>query len=225
MADAAALAEGGVDALIVENYGDAPFHAGPVDAWTIAAMTRVALAVRAAAPRIALGINVLRNDALAALAIAKACDAAFVRVNIFAGAMSTDQGVITGQAREFWLERNRIGAESVRIAADVLVKHAVPLAPMGIDAAARDLVERAGADVVIVTGTGTGQETDAEHVSAARSAVRCPVWVGSGWRPDRSAAGKRADGIIVGTWLHAGGDLSAPIDLARVRAARTALTG
>nr|MBA2320312.1 hypothetical protein [Deltaproteobacteria bacterium] len=85
--------------------------------------------------------------------------------------------------------------------------------------------ERAGADVIVVSGRGTGRETDADRVAAVRGAVRCPVWVGSGWRPDRAEAGRAADGVIVGTWLHAGGDLSAPVDVARVHRARSALTG
>jgi len=97
--DARALYEGGVDGVIVENLGDAPFTAGRVDAWTVAAMTRLALGVRALAPERMLGINVLRNDALSALAVAEASSADFIRVNVHTGAMVTDQGVITGQAR------------------------------------------------------------------------------------------------------------------------------
>jgi membrane complex biogenesis BtpA family protein len=221
VADARALADGGVDAMILENLGDAPFVPGSVDPWTVATMTRAALAVRAAAPRPLLGINVLRNDALAALSIAAACDAAFIRVNVLTGAMLGDQGVLTGRARELWLERTRIGAGHIRIAADVLVKHAVPLAPIAAEDAARDLVERAGADVVIVSGKGTGRETDPDRVRGVRAAIERPVWVGSGWQPDRPCPD--ADGAIVGTWLHAGGDLSAPIDPARVAAARAVL--
>ena len=38
LADARALTEGGVDALLVENFGDAPFTAGRVEPATVAAM-------------------------------------------------------------------------------------------------------------------------------------------------------------------------------------------
>ena len=225
VADARALCDGGVDAVIVENLGDAPFDASRVSSSTTAAMTRVAWAVRTAVPALPLGVNVLRNDALAALAIAAAVDASFVRVNVLQGAMVTDQGWIEGEARALWLERNRLGADGVRVAADALVKHAVPVGSPAIADVARDLVERGGADVVIVSGRGTGQETDAARVAAVRAAVSPPVWVASGASPDRLAAVAAADGVIVGTWLHEEARLDAPVSPRRVRAMRDALDG
>ncbi len=100
VADAETLARGGADGLVVENLGDAPFAAEQVDPYTIAAMTRAVAAVRVAVPTLELGVNVLRNDAAAALSIAAATDAAFIRINVHIGAMITDQGLIQGQA---WL--------------------------------------------------------------------------------------------------------------------------
>jgi hypothetical protein len=223
VADARALCDGGVDALIVENLGDAPFDASRVASSTTAAMTRVAWAVRTAVPAVPLGINVLRNDALAALAVAAAVDAAFVRVNVLQGAMITDQGWIEGEARALWLERNRLGAHGVRVAADALVKHAVPIGAPAIVDVARDLVNRGGADVVIVSGRGTGLETDAARVAEVRAAVSAPVWVGSGASPERLDAVAAADGAIVGTWLHEDARLDAPVSPQRVRAMRDAL--
>ncbi|PYN10649.1 MAG: phosphorybosylanthranilate isomerase, partial [Candidatus Rokuibacteriota bacterium] len=38
LADARALVEGGIDALLVENFGDAPFPAGRVEPAPVAAM-------------------------------------------------------------------------------------------------------------------------------------------------------------------------------------------
>ncbi len=69
-AEARALQAAGFDAVMVENFGDAPFFPGRVDAVTVAAMTACALGVREAAPGLELGVNVLRNDAETALAIA-----------------------------------------------------------------------------------------------------------------------------------------------------------
>jgi len=48
LADARALVEGGMDALLVENYGDAPFTAGRVAAATVAGVTAVAGEIRRA---------------------------------------------------------------------------------------------------------------------------------------------------------------------------------
>lgn len=225
VADARALVEGGADAAILENFGDAPFAADEVGPDVVAAMTRIALAIRAAAPGLPLGVNVLRNDALAALAVAVAADASFIRVNVLSGAMVTDQGLVTGRARALLLERRRLGAERIGIWADVHVKHAVPLGASSLADAARDTWERAGADALIVTGTGTGRRFDPADLDTVRAAVPdAPLLVGSGLDPDGARAwGDRFDGAIVGTYLHAAGDLARPLDAARVTAIGHAL--
>ncbi|MEQ1505366.1 MAG: BtpA/SgcQ family protein, partial [Myxococcota bacterium] len=169
--DARALADGGADAVIVENFGDAPFDRTTVGPATVAALTRIAAEVRSALPpTVELGINVLRNDALAAVGIAAAVGATFVRINVHVGAMVTDQGVIEGDARATLLERNRLGVD-LRIVADVLVKHAVPLGAWSLEDAARDTAERGLADVLVVTGAGTGRPTDRDDVRRVRAAA------------------------------------------------------
>ncbi len=223
VADAAAMAQGGVDGIIVENFGDAPFTAGRVDPYVVAAMTLVSARVRDVLPDGILGINVLRNDARAAMAIATAVAADFVRVNVHVGAMVTDQGLITGTARDTLLYRRSLDS-GVRIAADVLVKHAVPLGQQSLVDSARDTHRRGKADALIVTGTGTGQPIDVRRLMAVRSATTAPVWAGSGVNPDTLPAVRPlVDAVIVGTYLHAGGDLDAPVDVARVRTMRDAL--
>ncbi|HYU23619.1 MAG TPA: BtpA/SgcQ family protein, partial [Thermoanaerobaculia bacterium] len=86
LADGRALAAGGADGLVIENFGDRPFVKNRVPPETIASMVRV---VSEIAREVALpfGVNVLRNDAQAALAIAAATGAAFIRVNVHAGAV------------------------------------------------------------------------------------------------------------------------------------------
>lgn len=222
--DADALAGNGCDAIILENLGDAPFTGGRVDAWTVAAMTALAMDIRGtfAGP---IGINVLRNDPIAALSIANAVGASFIRVNVHTGAMLTDQGVIEGAARETLLERNRLGGD-VKIAADVQVKHAVPLAPQAIGEVAADTADRGGADVLIVSGRGTGKPTAMADLIAVRTAVSVPVWIGSGVTPDTAAAfGSNADALIVGTYFHEDSDLSRPVDPQRVMYMRRAMAG
>lgn len=221
--DAKVLQRGGVDGIIVENLGDAPFAKCDVAPWTIAAMTRCALAVREEAPDVALGINVLRNDASGALGIAVVVEANFIRVNVHIGAMITDQGWIEGDARQTLLARRSLGAEHIAIAADVMVKHAVSPAPMNLGQVAKDTCLRGGADALIVSGSGTGQPTDPADLGVVRAAVHnTPIWIGSGLTP-ATAMHIRADAAIVGTWLHEEADLRRPLDLARVVAMRKAL--
>jgi membrane complex biogenesis BtpA family protein len=120
--------------------------------------------------------------------------------------------------------RRQLGA-GVRLLADVLVKHAVPLAPVDVAVAARDLAERAGADGWLVTGLRTGGAVDLEQLLAVKKAVEgFPVWIGSGLTPENAAAlWPLCDGAIVGTAVKRGGDVRAPVDVARVRALRAAL--
>ncbi|HSO49186.1 MAG TPA: BtpA/SgcQ family protein, partial [Acidimicrobiia bacterium] len=150
VSDAEALRGAGFPALLVENFGDAPFHADRVEPETIAAMT-VAVEAVIAATSLPVGVNVLRNDAIGALGVAAVTGARFIRVNVLTDLMYTDQGPIVGRAAEL-LRRRRVLAPDVEIWADVMVKHATP--PPGLEPAhaALDTVERGLADAVIVSG-------------------------------------------------------------------------
>src|SRR5690606_18874187 len=127
--DARVLADAGFELAIVENFGDVPFYRHQVPPVTVAAMTACALAVREACPELPLGLNVLRNDGRAALAIAAVVGAVCVRVNVLSGARVTDQGVVEGDAAELLRLRQTLGRPDLEIWADVAVKHSAPLAP------------------------------------------------------------------------------------------------
>jgi membrane complex biogenesis BtpA family protein len=216
LADARALAEGGVDGLLVENFGDAPFLKGPVGPETVAAMALLVQAVADAVP-LPVGVNVLRNDARAALAIACLTGARFVRVNVHTGVMLTDQGLIEGAAAESLRYRRWLGAERVKLLADVLVKHGAPLAPQTPEAAARDAAQRGLADALIVSGAATGLPPERETLLRVREAVAVPVLVGSGLTPDNvQELLTVADGAIVGTSLKREGRVEEAVDARRV---------
>lgn len=217
LADVAALAEGGMDGVLVENFLDAPFFGDPVPAETVAAMARVVGRVTAASP-VPVGVNVLRNDARAALGVAVATGASFVRVNVHTGIMWTDQGTLEGRAAESLRLRVALDAD-VAILADVLVKHATPPPGLTVADAAADTWHRGLADGLIVTGSGTGMATDLDRVAEARAgAPRAAVLVGSGVTPDSvGRVLEMADGAIVGSCLGVGGVAGAGIDPARVR--------
>lgn len=206
--DAEALVSGGVDGLLLENFGDVPFFANTVPPATVAQLTRIAAKVRQDFG-VPLGINVLRNDALAALSIAAAVGAQFIRVNVLAGARLTDQGIIEGPAHELLRLRRELNAQSVQILADVDVKHSAPLAPRPLADETADLVDRAGADGLIVSGRGTGQETNLDDLLAVKQAASGrPIVVGSGVSAENIGGyASLADGFIVGSSLKAGGDV------------------
>ncbi|MCZ6461196.1 MAG: BtpA/SgcQ family protein, partial [Actinobacteria bacterium] len=210
VADATTLAAAGFDGVMVENFGDAPFFADDVPKVTVAAMTKTVDAVTAS--RLPIGVNVLRNDALAALSIAAATGAAFIRVNVLSGSMFTDQGEITGKAAEVARLRAAI-CPDVAVMADVFVKHAMPPAGVSLAEATRDLAERGGADAVIVSGASTGAAADLDDLAIVADATSLPVYVGSGVTADSVAATlKIADGVIVGTATKPAGRIDAPVD-------------
>lgn len=216
--DARALEAGGADGLIIENFHDAPFRKGRVDAHTVASMTAICLAVRSVVS-IPFGVNVLRNDAAAALGIAVATGASFIRINVHTGVMATDQGIIEGQADETLRLRRLLDAENVRILADVLVKHATPIGPVTMHDAVEDTVQRGLADAVIVSGTATGKAASRDDLmEAVGAAGETPVYLGSGISA-RSLPGLMppAYGVIVGSWLKRDGQVANPVDEVRVK--------
>lgn len=221
LADAEALLDAGFGGLVVENYGDVPFYGDRVPPITVAAMTLVATELRALCGQRPLAVNVLRNDARAALAVAAAAGCAAIRVNVHAGARLTDQGLLQGRAERTLRLRREWGADGVAIWADAAVKHSSPVGPeRPIEQDALDLVHRACADAVIVSGAATGAPVDPERLDAVRAVLGgVPVIVGSGVDAG-SVAGLlgRACGVIVGTATKAGGRTSNPVDPARARA-------
>lgn len=217
--DAAALDAGGAHAVLVENYGDAPYFPGDVPKHTVAFMTRAADAARRAC-ELPVGVNVLRNDGEAALSVAAAAGGTFVRVNVYAGARVTDQGVVEGRAHAIQRLRRRVAPE-VRVLADVRVKHSAPLGEeRRLGREVEDVVERGRADAVIVTGDTTGRPPEAGRLREARRAASgAPVLAGSGVSRETAAPTlEAADGLVVGTALKEGGRTEAAVSEERVRA-------
>jgi membrane complex biogenesis BtpA family protein len=216
--DARHLVDNGIDALLIENHGDAPFTPRRVPPSTVAAMAVIATAVRERVGPHLLGINVLKNDARAALAIATATGAEFIRVNVHAGAVLADQGIVESDAYHTLRDRRLLDAD-VRIFADVQSKHAVSLAPVDLERAALDLVRRGMADALVISGSATGEATSLDDLKRVRRVLpAAPLIVGSGVTPETAAdLLSVADALIVGTCVKQDGDVANPVDPERVR--------
>lgn len=215
--DAATLAQAGFEAIMVENFGDAPFYPDDAPKVTIAAMTTAVNTVYRAS-RLPVGVNVLRNDAIGALSIAAATAASFIRVNVLSGTMYTDQGPIVGAAADVARARATL-CPDVEIMADVFVKHATPPSGLTLIDATHDLVERAGAQAVVVSGKGTGSPASVDDITSVVAASALPVFIGSGATRDTVASLLEvADGVIVGTDIKLEGVSTNPIDPVRAEA-------
>uniref|UniRef100_B8HRX2 Photosystem I assembly BtpA n=1 Tax=Cyanothece sp. (strain PCC 7425 / ATCC 29141) TaxID=395961 RepID=B8HRX2_CYAP4 len=214
--EAAALAAGGVNGLIIENFFDAPFTKDQVDPAVVSAMSLVVQRIMSLVT-LPVGINVLRNDGRSALAIAACTGAAFIRVNVLTGVMATDQGLIEGQAHQLLRYRRELGCD-VKILADVLVKHARPLGSPNLTTAVAETIERGLADGVILSGWATGSPPNLEDLELAMDAAKgTPVFIGSGanWE-NISTLIQSANGVIVSSSLKRHGRIEQPIDPIRV---------
>lgn len=219
VAEAGRYRAGGVDGLIVENHGDIPFskpeHLGPETAAGMAVMTD---AVRRASG-LPLGVNVLANGALQALAVAKAAGADFIRVNQWANAYVANEGFVEGPAALATRYRAMLHGRAIRIFADVHVKHGAHAitADRSIPELARD-VEFFDADVAIATGQRTGDAATMEELETIAGGTSLPLMVGSGVNPDNVAdiLGV-ADGVIVASYLKQDGVWWNPVDPDRLR--------
>lgn len=218
--DVEALTRGGVHAIMIENFGDAPFYPERAPACVVAHMTAIAARIRSATD-VPIGINVLRNDGRSALAVAHAVGARFIRVNVLSHARVADQGVIQAIAHDLLRERAWLAAGDVRIMADVDAKESTPLGvPLPIEDEVDDAIHRGLADAVIVSGANTGAGANLEKVRRARPAAgSTPLFIGSGIRPETVAEfAPWVDGFIVGTSLKRDSVSDAPVDVERVRA-------
>lgn len=204
-----------LDGIIIENFNDAPFYPDRVPAETIAAMTAISQMVVQTID-IPLGINVLRNDARAALAIATAVDAQFIRVNVHSHAVVADQGLIQGRAYETLRLRAALQSK-VHIWADVQVKHAQPLAARSLAVETQDLTERGLVDGLIVSGLRTGAATSQQDVMLVKQHTHLPVWIGSGVNPSNLPQLQEADGFIVGSYFKKEGKVHQEVEEKRVQ--------
>jgi membrane complex biogenesis BtpA family protein len=210
--EATALAAGGVDSILIENFFDAPFAKDCVDPAIVSAMTLIVDRLKSMVA-LPIGINVLRNDAKSAMAIAACVEAEFIRVNVLTGVMATDQGLIEGQAHQLLRYRRELGSD-IGILADVLVKHARPLGTPNLTTAVQDTIERGLADGVILSGWATGSPPTFEDLELASTAAGdTPVFIGSGANWENIARLlQAADGVIVASSLKRKGKITETID-------------
>lgn len=210
--------DAGFHGILIENTHDRPYLKASVGPEIVAAMSVVGSKVRQAV-QLPLGIQVLAGANDSALAVALACDASFVRVEGFVFAHVADEGLIESSAGALLRYRRAIGANHVRVFADVKKKHSAHAITADVD-----IVETAKAaeffavDGVIVSGNATGQPAEPGEVAAVVNAVSVPTLVGSGITPENIGSFSNADAFIVGSSIKKDGLWWNTIDVERTRA-------
>lgn len=212
------LAEGGCDAILVENMHDVPYLRGSVGPEIVASMTAVCRAVNDATD-LPCGVQVLAGANEAALAVALAAGFQFIRAEGFVFGHVADEGWMDACAGPLLRYRRQIGAQHIAVWADVKKKHSAHAVTADVSLA--ETVKAAafcGADAVIVTGSATGCEASVSEIAEARAATALPVLVGSGVTAGNVRAMlESADAVIVGSSLKTGGTWDGPVELDRVK--------
>ena len=218
IAEARIYAAAGFHGVMIENTHDRPYLKGSVGPEIIAALAVIGREVRRAAP-VPVGVQVLAGANHGAMAVALASGASFVRVEGFVFAHVADEGLIESSAASLLRYRRAIGADRIRVFADIKKKHSAHALTADVD-----IVETARAaefflvDGVIVSGIATGRAAEPSEVEAVSRAVAVPTLVGSGVTLDNLHDYDEADALIVGSWVKHDGQWSGRLDESRVRA-------
>ncbi len=222
--DAETYLDGGADGIILENMHDLPYLRGRVEPETTAAMTRVAVAIRQrfTCP---IGVQLLAAANREALAVAIAAELDFLRVEGFVFAHIGDEGLHQSCAPELIRLRAALGAQHIKIYADIKKKHSAHAITedLSLEETAH-AAEFFKADGVIVTGLRTADAPAPHLVHATAGAVKIPVLIGSGITPENLDKYKDgAAGYIVGTYAKKNGNWQEPVVLERVKKLKASL--
>lgn len=214
--EAEALVAGGVNALEVENYNDPSYFPNDAPAESIASLSIVAHEIHKAFPEIPLGICLLA-DPMASIAVAHASGAKFMRATFFTEASVDVSGLATRKPHEI-LRYRKFLDPSIKLFADVHIKHSAPLAMRPIEESAYDAAYFL-ADAVILSGKHTGFQTPVEDVKKVRSVLpNFPIFIGSGTNIENAGdLLKYASGAIVGSSLKFDGNAENTVDENRVK--------
>lgn len=206
LADLDVYQKAGVDSILFENDHDLPYIQPPLDEKGVALMTRI---VQEARERFdgPIGIQMLEAANITSLEIAAEADLDYIRVEAFVFAHVGGSGIINGSAGKILRRRKELGAEQVKVFADVKKKHGSH--SLTIDLDIKDEIMQAEffqANGVIVTSQFTGIQPDKNELIKAKSATKLPVLIGSGMTAENIPGYlPLADGFIVGSYFRKDG--------------------
>lgn len=205
-----ALQEGGMDGVCIGNQQDWPYKKG-VSAETPALMSTI-IAEAARSLSIPFGISVFWDD-LAAIAIAKATDASFVR-GVFRGAYAGEMGLIDLNAADTARFRKAIDAEDIRLMFMLRPIMAKAIAERSLKAEVKDCVYGSKPDAFTLCGPIPGEAPTLEELEIVKQNGKgCPVVMNNGANPDNIADILQVcNGAVVATHLRKDKVSSNPFD-------------
>ena len=209
------LVEAGFDALLFQNTGDIPASEQGDEA-TVAFMTAAGLKLHEVCP-VPLGVSVLMNGSKAALAVARACGAEFVRIKVNVGSVTTSTGIITADPHEVLAFRRRIEAGGLTILGDLNDRSSAPLGELPLPVLADLTLRHAAADALVVSGfDDTDTRPRLELLRKAMPSALLVTDVGAG-SENLETYLRLSDAVIVDGCIRTGGNFSDPVDVQKAR--------
>jgi len=217
--EAVILQRAGIDAIMIENMHDTPYVKGEAAPEVVAVMSIAAYKIKQLT-QLPCGVQVLAGANKSALAVAKAANLDFVRVEGFVFGHLADEGYIDACAGELMRYRRHLEAEGILVLTDIKKKHSAHALTADVD-----IVETAKAaaffrsDGVIVTGASTGQTADLDEIKAVKSKAGLPILVGSGVSLENvEVYWLASDALIIGSYFKKDGHWANDLEEDRVRA-------
>jgi|SRR6056297_574162 len=214
VADAKKLDQAGIDGIMIQNVSDLPMK-GKVDNEKIAYMSSIGTSIKnVVSDDCIVGVSVLKNDGEAAVAVADAIGADFIRLKVYVGAMVSSAGIEEGCMNRVLDKMQKLDL-NLDIWADIHDRTGVPLGEVRLVEAVKHAFDKGMADAVIITGKNF--EESKEWLSKVQSQFPSRyVFIGGGTKPDNvNTALKYADGVIVGSCLKEDGIITNNVKISR----------
>lgn len=199
----------GFDGAIMQNTGDVPALENGDEA-TVAFMTKVGLMLKQTSNLI-IGVNVLMNGSKAALAIAKAIQADFVRIKINSGAVSTSTGIVQANPHEVLSFRNRIRAADIDMIGDLYDRTAAPIGEFPLEVLADLALRHADIHALVVSGYDHSDLVERLRLLRKKLPEALLIVGGGAKKSNLPELIDLSDGMIVGSSIKSGGGFLDPI--------------
>jgi hypothetical protein len=180
-------------------------------------MATITIAVAdATGPEFQIGVQIMVNALKASVAVAKVCGGSFLRCTALVGATVTAAGMVEANPHDFLTYRARIGAQPIKLIAEVNSRHFRGLGDQST-AAVASMAARVGADAVEVCHPD--EATNARLVREIKQVMpHLPVILGGHTTHENVACRlAEADGVFVGACLKSD-RWDGRVDIERVRA-------
>lgn len=205
----------GINTVLIENMHDTPYTK-KITPEIVSVMSIIGYEIKKLG--LYCGVQILAAGNKEALAVAKAANLDFIRVEGFVYAHIADEGYIESCAGELLRYRKMINATNVLIFTDIKKKHSSHSITNDVDIGeTAHTAQFFGSDGLIVTGISTGEEPLVDDVKYVKKSTTLPLIIGSGITKDNLEKYFDYTAVfVVGSYFKKEGNWANEIDEKRV---------